>query len=72
MNKKLLVFHAYQANLTENRCVAGIIILESPCSSTEVLEYKSPSYSLVDLRLDPEKIQRKLVLVSLESKFFIE
>ena len=30
------------------------------------------SYSLVDLRLDPEKIRRKLILVSLESNFFIE
>ena len=28
--------------------------------------------SPVDLRLDPEKIQRKLILVSLESKLFIE
>ena len=28
------------------------------------------SYSPVDLRLDPEKIQRKLILVSLESNFY--
>ena len=48
MNKKPISFHAYQANRLEqspeNRCVAGIIIIESPCSSTEESDYKPLSY----------------------------
>ena len=43
-NKKTISFHAYQANRleqrAENRCVAGIIIIESSCSSTEESGYK--------------------------------
>ena len=39
MNKKTISFRIYQANRleqrAENQCVAGIIIIESPCSSTE-------------------------------------
>ena len=41
-------FRIYQANRleqrAENQYVAGIIIIESPCSSTEESEYKSLSY----------------------------
>ena len=48
MNKKTISFHAYQANRleqsAENRCIAGIIIIESPCSSTEELDCKPLSY----------------------------
>ena len=48
MNKKTISFHVYQANRLEqrdeNQYVTGIIIIESPCSSTEESEYKSPSY----------------------------
>ena len=48
MNKKTISFHSYQANRlkqwAENWCVAGIIIIESPCSSTEESEYKPVSY----------------------------
>ena len=48
MNKKTISFHAYQPNRleqwAENRCVAGIIIIESPCSSTEESDYKPLSY----------------------------
>ena len=48
MNKKTISFHIYQANRleqrAENQCVARIIIIESPCSSTEELEYKPLSY----------------------------
>ena len=48
MNRKTISFHAYQANpleqSAENQCVAGIIITESPCSSTEEPEYKPQSY----------------------------
>ena len=48
MNKITISFHAYQANhleqWAENRCVAGIIIIISPCSSTEESEYKPLSY----------------------------
>ena len=44
MNKKAISFYTYQANrleqCTENRYVAGIIIIESPFSSTEELDYK--------------------------------
>ena len=43
MNKKLS-FRVYQANRleqrAENQYVAGIIIIESPCSSTEKSDYK--------------------------------
>ena len=39
MNKKTISFNTYQANRlaqwAENRCVAGIIIIESPRNSTE-------------------------------------
>ena len=39
MNKKTISFRVYQANRlqqqAENQHVAGIIIIESPCSSTE-------------------------------------
>ena len=45
MNKKAISFHAYQANRleqwAENRYVAGIVIIESLCSSTEELVYES-------------------------------
>ena len=48
MNKKTISFHIYQANrleqLAENQCVAGIIIIESTCSSTEESDYKPQSY----------------------------
>ena len=48
MNKRTISFHSYQANRleqrAENRCVAGIIIIESPCSSIEESNYKPPSY----------------------------
>ena len=48
MNKKTISFHAYQGNRleqgAENRCVAGIIIIESPCSSTEESDYKPLSH----------------------------
>ena len=44
MNKKTIGFHAYQANhleqWAENRYVAGIIIIKSPCSSTKESDYK--------------------------------
>ena len=39
MNKKTISFRVYQANRleqrAENQYVGGIIIIESPCSSTE-------------------------------------
>ena len=45
MNKKTINFRVYQANRleqrAENQYVAGIIIIESPCSSTEESDYKS-------------------------------
>ena len=48
MNKKTISFHIYQVNrleqLAENQCVAGIIIIEHPCSSTEESDYKPLSY----------------------------
>ena len=48
MNKKTIIFRVYQANRldqrAENQYVAGIIIIESPCSSTEESDYKSLSY----------------------------
>ena len=48
MNKNTISFRIYQANrleqCAENQCVAGIIIIESPCSSTEEWDYKPLSY----------------------------
>ena len=48
MNKKTISFRVYQANRleqrAENQYVAGIIIIESPCSSTEESDYKSLTY----------------------------
>ena len=48
MNKNTISFRIYQANRLEQRAqnqyVAGIIIIESPCNSTEESEYKSLSY----------------------------
>ena len=48
MNKKTISFRVYQANRleqrAENQYIAGIIIIESPCSSTEESGYKSLSY----------------------------
>ena len=48
MNKNTISFRIYQANRLEQRAqnqyVAGIIIIESPCNSTEELDYKSLSY----------------------------
>ena len=48
MNKKTISFRIYQANRleqrAENQYVAGIIIIESPCSRTEESDYKSLSY----------------------------
>ena len=48
MNKKIISFRVYQANRLEQRAeseyVAGIIIMESSCSSTEESDYKSLSY----------------------------
>ena len=48
MNKKTISFRVYQANRlqqrAENQYVAGIIIIESSCSSTEESDYKSLSY----------------------------
>ena len=48
MNKKTISFLVYQANRldqrVENQYLAGIIIIESPCSSTEESDYKSLSY----------------------------
>ena len=48
MNKKTISFRVYQANRleqqTENQYVAGIIIMESSCSSTEESDYNSLSY----------------------------
>ena len=48
VNKSTNNFHTYQANrleqLAENGYVAGIVIVESPCSSTEQSEYKPLSY----------------------------
>ena len=50
MNKKTISFRIYQENCleqrAENQYVAGIIIIESPCSSTEESDYKSLSYNL--------------------------
>ena len=44
MNKKIISFHVYQTNRLEQRAenlyVAGIIIIESSCSSTEESVYK--------------------------------
>ena len=48
MNKKTISFRVYQANRleqrAENQYVAGIIIIERSCSSTEESDYKSLSY----------------------------
>ena len=48
MNKKTISFRFYQANhleqRAENQYVAGIIIIESPSSSTEESDYKPLSY----------------------------
>ena len=48
MNKKTISFRVYQATRleqrAENQCIAGIIIIESPCSGTEESGYKSLSY----------------------------
>ena len=48
MNKKTISFHVYQANhleqRAENQYIAGIIIIESSCRSTEESHYKSVSY----------------------------
>ena len=48
MNKKAISFRVYQANhleqRAENQYIAGIIIIESPCSSTEESEYKPLRY----------------------------
>ena len=48
LNKNTISFRVYQANRleqwAENQCVAGIIIIESPCSSTEESDYKPLSY----------------------------
>ena len=48
MNKNTISFRVYQANSLEqrpeNQYVVGIIIIESPCSSTEESVYKSLSY----------------------------
>ena len=48
MNKKTISFRVYQANRleqrAENQYIAGIIIIESPCSSKEESGYKSLSY----------------------------
>ena len=45
---KTISFYAYQANrleqCVENQHVAGIIIIEGPCSSAEESEYKPLSY----------------------------
>ena len=41
MNKKTISFRVYRA---ENQYVAGIVIIESPCSSTEESDYKSLRY----------------------------
>ena len=49
MNEKTIIsFRVYQANRleqrAENQYVAGIIIIESPCNSTEESDYKPLSY----------------------------
>ena len=48
VNKNTNNFHTYQVNrleqYAENGYVAGIDIVESPCSSTEQLVYKPLSY----------------------------
>ena len=47
MNKKTISFHMQENRLekrAENQYVAVIIIIESPCSSTEESECKSLSY----------------------------
>ena len=50
MNKNTISFRIYQAKRleerAENQYVAGIIIIESPCSSTEESDYKSLIYDL--------------------------
>ena len=50
--KKTISFRVYQANRleqrAENQCVAGIIIIESPCSSTQESDYKPLSYDSKD------------------------
>ena len=48
MNKKTISFRVYQENRlkqrAENQYVAGIIIIESSCSSTEESHYKPLGY----------------------------
>ena len=48
MDKKTISFRVYQANRLEqqakNQYVAGIIIIESPYSSTDESDYKPLSY----------------------------
>ena len=52
MNKITISFRVYQANRLEQRAedqyVAGIIIIESPSSSTEESDYKPLSYDSKD------------------------
>ena len=52
INKKTIIFRVYQANhleqQAENQYVAEIIIIESPCSSTEESDYKPLSYDSKD------------------------
>ena len=52
MNKKIISFRVYQANRleqqAENQYVAGIIIIESPCSSIEESDDKPLSYDSKD------------------------
>ena len=49
MNNKTISFRVYQANRLEQRAeiqyVTGIVIIESPYSSTEESDYKSLSYN---------------------------
>ena len=49
MDKNTISFRVYQANRleqwAENEYVVGIIIIESPCSSTEESDYKPLSYN---------------------------
>ena len=45
MNKKTISFQAHHLEQrVENQYVAEIIIIESPCSSTEESDYKPLSY----------------------------
>ena len=79
MNKKTISFRIYQANRLEQRAknqyVAGIIIIESSCSSTEESDYKSLSYdskgNYVQQMRDRDTLIETVTLIKHSAAFII-